>query len=84
MPEEEVSKELSPQERIAARQTKITNGLVPHLAEIQKALDSLTALAGKETFQKTDIEGAFDDMDSIREKSDAIEELLFSLRDTIR
>jgi hypothetical protein len=39
---------------------------------------------GKENFQDTDLEGVFDTMDAIQEQSNEIEELLFSLRNTIR
>ena len=84
MAEQEESAEVSKEEKIAARQTKLKNEITSHIAEIQKLLDSLTTLAGKEVFQDADLEGAFDVMDAIREESDKIEELLFSLRDTIR
>ena len=81
--EEQVEKE-SQEEKILAIQNKIKSEITPHVLEIQKLLDTLTALTGKETYQDADLEGAFDIMDAIQEQANGIEELLFSLRDTIR
>jgi hypothetical protein len=80
----EKEKQESRAEKILARQNRLKNEIAPRIAEIQTLLDSLTAFVGKESFQDADFEGAFDVMDGIREKADAIEELLFSLRDTVR
>ena len=84
MAEQEDSVEVSPEERKAARQNKIKSEIAPHILEIQKLLDSLTAFTGKEVLQDADLEGVFDTMDAIQEQSNEIEELLFSLRNTIR
>ena len=84
MAEQEDSVEVSPEERKAARQNKIKSEIAPHILEIQKILDSLTTLIGKEDFQNADLEGAFDTTDAVQEQLHEIEELLFSLRDTIR
>ena len=81
---EEQAEQESQEEKILAIQNKIKSEITPHVLEIQKLLDTLTAFIGKETYQDAEHEGAFDVMDAIREESDAIEELLLSLRDTIR
>jgi hypothetical protein len=81
--EEQVEKE-GQEDKVLARQNAIKNAVTPHIAEIKNLLDSLTTIMGKENFQDTDLEGVFDVMDSILEQSNEIEELLFSLRNTIR
>jgi len=80
---EKVEKE-GQEDKVLARQNTLKNEIAPHILEIQKLLDSLTIIMGKENFQDTDLEGVFDIMDAIQEQSNEIEELLFSLRDTIR
>jgi len=84
--EEQVEKEgqEGQEDKVLARQKQIKDQIGPHILEIQKLLDSLTTIMGKENFQDNDLEGVFDTMDAIQEQSNEIEELLFSLRDTIR
>ena len=72
------------EDKVLARQKQIKDQIAPHILEIQKLLDSLTTIMGKENFQDNDLEGVFDTMDAIQEQSNEIEELLFSLRNTIR
>ena len=72
------------EDKVLARQKQIKDQIGPHILEIQKLLDSLTTIIGKENFQDTELEGVFDIMDAVQEQSNEIEELLFSLRDTIR
>jgi len=81
--EEQVEKE-GQEDKVLARQNALKNEIAPHILEIQKLLDSLTMIMGKENFQDADLEGVFDIMDAVQEQSNEIEELLFSLRDTIR
>ena len=81
--EEQVEKE-GQEDKVLAIQKQIKDQIAPHILEIQKLLDSLTTIMGKEIFQDTDLEGVFDTMDAIQEQSNEIEELLFSLRNTIR
>ena len=81
--EEQVEKE-GQEDKVLARQNTLKNEIAPHILEIQKLLDSLTMIMGKENFQDADLEGVFDIMDAVQEQSNEIEELLFSLRDTIR
>ena len=84
--EEQVEKEgqEGQEDKVLARQKQIKDQIAPHILEIQKLLDSLTAFTGKEVLQDADLEGVFDTMDAIQEQSNEIEELLFSLRNTIR
>ena len=84
--EEQVEKEgqEGQEDKVLARQKQIKDQIAPHILEIQKLLDSLTTIMGKENFQDADLEGVFDIMDAVQEQSNEIEELLFSLRDTIR
>jgi len=84
MAQQEDSTEIGKEEKIAAWQKKIKSEIAPHILEIQKILDSLTTFMGKEDFQDSDLEGAFDTTDAIQEQLHEIEELLFNLRDTIR
>lgn len=80
---EQAEKENQEKELLAIR-NNIKNQITPRIAEITALLANLTALLEKESYQDAENDAAFDIMDAIREEQDAIEELLFNLRDTSR
>ena len=70
--------------KLKEMEARIKGGIAPHVAEIQKLLDSFSELLAGDTYGEAENEKAFDIMDAIREEQDAIEELLFNLRDLSR
>jgi len=69
---------------IAARQKEIKDSIDPYIVEIKNLAASLTSLLGKEPFLEADVDSAFDLNDSIQEKTQEINALLFDMRDTIQ
>ena len=81
---EEQVESKSREEIIRETRNKIRGDMTPHILVIKKLLDALTELTSKDNYKDADNDEAFEIMDGIREEQDAIEELLFNLRDTIR
>ena len=69
---------------IAARQKEIKDSIDPYIMELKNLAASLTSLMGKEPFLEADVDSAFDLNDSIQEKTQEINALLFDMRDTIQ